>query len=593
MSKQRSFRKRLLLLIPIGMLIFAFFSIQNVSGKTTSNFNQDRITFVFNPQNNKSLNHYVYQTVERNGKNFHHYFSPHQFANKFGQPNWVIKRLTNRLRRQHLKTKAYQGRLIVVATGNSKDIKRVINLNQRKKLMPRFASNKILGIVKSNQTNQFKSNYYQSKIDYGNGSKDSNLINAGPRRFINRYDVSPLYENNQLGRGQSIGIISFANFNPSDAYYYWNKQGIPAKSNRIKIINTSNKKPSWNQYDETTNDVEQSGSIAPDANIDVYMGDTTAQGMINALANAISANQTSSLSISWGQSERLVQSEIKSGQIPKYYNGIINLLFKQAAAQGMSIFTSAGDNGAYDAIDENYDPELSVDTPAASPYVTAVGGTTLPYRVSNTLSVNQERAWSNDFLYSIFDHRGLMNGSQSKFVQNYFAGTGGGFSKLNPIPPYQYHVKGTGTYNAIPLWLYKNKTLYRIAHPKLISGTSSGRNVPDISVNADPNTGYAAYYSNPGHFNSNGHWAYTGGTSIVAPQMAAVAALVNSKNNVRSGFWNPQIYQMATGNDSPFHPLDSIYNNNNLYYTGQKDAIYNQSTGLGTVDVAKLNHFFD
>ncbi|KRN26527.1 hypothetical protein IV38_GL001519 [Lactobacillus selangorensis] len=55
------------------------------------------------------------------------------------------------------------------------------------------------------------------------------------------------------------------------------------------------------------------------------------------------------------------------------------------------------------------------------------------------------------------------------------------------------------------------------------------------------------------------------------------------------GFWNPQIYKLAQDKDkTPFTVLDSDSNNSNLYYVGQPGKVYNQATGLGTVNFEKL-----
>lgn len=118
----------------------------------------------------------------------------------------------------------------------------------------------------------------------------------------------------------------------------------------------------------------------------------------------------------------------------------------------------------------------------------------------------------------------------------------------------------------------------------LVHGTDSGRNQHDVSADAYPETGYKVYYKKDGV-----QWPPSGGTSIVAPQYAAMAAVINSQpGRARMGFWNAQIYQLAQKSDSPFHPLNGTTDNSNLYYTGQPGTVYNQASGLGTTDFAKL-----
>jgi subtilase family serine protease len=112
--------------------------------------------------------------------------------------------------------------------------------------------------------------------------------------------------------------------------------------------------------------------------------------------------------------------------------------------------------------------------------------------------------------------------------------------------------------------------------------------VPDIVADADPYTGYEEYFSEwPGGGGTEVGW---GGTSFVAPQLNGSAAVIDSFLHHRTGFWNPAIYRFAAVRSwTPFTPLDSASaNNDNLYYTGSKGAIYNPGSGLGVPNLDKL-----
>jgi subtilase family serine protease len=109
-----------------------------------------------------------------------------------------------------------------------------------------------------------------------------------------------------------------------------------------------------------------------------------------------------------------------------------------------------------------------------------------------------------------------------------------------------------------------------------------GRNVPDVSLNADPFTGYLLYFG--GAFD-NGY----GGTSFVAPQLNGIAAILTQANEGRLGFLNPQLYrafrQYGYGPGSPFKPITT---GTNLYWPAGRN--YNPASGLGTLDVVKLRN---
>jgi len=109
-----------------------------------------------------------------------------------------------------------------------------------------------------------------------------------------------------------------------------------------------------------------------------------------------------------------------------------------------------------------------VQWPASSPNVLAVGGTSL-YVADESGTYYTESSWS---------------------------GTSGGFSRVEDEPAYQANVQNTGV-----------------------------RTSPDVSYDADPNTGFAVYDSVP--YQGSGGWEVVGGTSAGAPQWAALVAIGN------------------------------------------------------------------
>lgn len=129
--------------------------------------------------------------------------------------------------------------------------------------------------------------------------------------------------------------------------------------------------------------------------------------------------------------------------------------------------------------------------PASSPYVTAVGGTNLPLDASGNLT-GAETAWS---------------------------GSGGGISLYETEPGYQ--------------------TSYGI------TSSNGMRGVPDVSYDADPNTGVAVYDSTS-YFGQTG-WFVVGGTSAGAPQWAALVAIANSQRSTPLSGANSSLYPAATG----------------------------------------------
>ena len=133
---------------------------------------------------------------------------------------------------------------------------------------------------------------------------------------------------------------------------------------------------------------------------------------------------------------------------------------------------------------------------------------------------------------------------------------------------------GISSYVALPSWQQG------LATPSN-KGSATYRMVPDVSLNANPATGYAVYYSDP----TNGAgWYVYGGTSCAAPLRAAFAALVNEARLTADfsplGFWNPTLYPLgsSTLGTGAFHDVNN--GSTNLYYPTTTG--YDLATGWGS-----------
>jgi len=117
---------------------------------------------------------------------------------------------------------------------------------------------------------------------------------------------------------------------------------------------------------ETDLDVEQSGAIAPGANILVYEAPNTDYGFVDAFAQAASSNIASTVSSSWGEAESLINVYTAAGAETTEYQASFDEIFEEMAMQGQTGFIAAGDAGAYDDSDEIGTTNLDVDSPGDS-----------------------------------------------------------------------------------------------------------------------------------------------------------------------------------------------------------------------------------
>ncbi len=162
---------------------------------------------------------------------------------------------------------------------------------------------------------------------------------------------------------------------------------------------------------------------------------------------------------------------------------------------GITVAVAAGDHGAPDT-DDPTETRANVDFPASSPNVLACGGTRL---IGDATGITSETVWN--------EHDGWA--------------TGGGVSEFFPLPAYQ---KSVGV-------------------PKSINpGGKVGRGVPDVSGNADSNTGFI--------IRVDGSDQVIGGTSAVAPLWAGLVALLNSGRTQTVGFITPKLYGIKSSTNA-------------------------------------------
>ena len=412
------------------------------------------------------------------------------------------------------------------------------------------------------------------------------------------YDVNPLYKKGFDGTGQTIGIVTLASFTQSDAFTYWNSLGLSVKKNRITEVQVdggSGPPSDDSGSDETTLDVQQSGGIAPAARMIVYEAPNTDQGFVDAFAAAIDSNKADTISTSWGDWEFFSSADPNAdGPVKNPTTGKKSTILKaeddlltQAAIQGQSTFAASGDNGAFDAADEvgpDFSLVLSVDDPSSQRFITSSGGTTLPgvQKYANNVKVNikQEQGWGWDYLIPVCASQGYDPDSCGIL----YGGSGGGVSYLNDIPFYQQGIPGMK--KTVPGQALLDLTTTPPTPIVTLPANFAGRNVPDISLNADPQTGYIVpYTSDKDGFITE----QLGGTSFVAPQLNGITSLFNQALGHRVGLLNAPAYQLLrsgnaySGNKPPFR---DITQGDNWFWNANK--AYDQVTGIGVPDVANL-----
>jgi subtilase family serine protease len=328
--------------------------------------------------------------------------------------------------------------------------------------------------------------------------------------------------------------------------------------------------------------------MAPWADIIVYDAPNTDAGFFDVFNRAVSDNQVDSLSVSRGSPEIINFPQLNGGVDFTAELRAFHQVFLEAAAQGISMFAASGDSGAYDTVrslggslTDPVPPPLSVDAPASDPFITSAGGTTVPFSYSfsggPTATLTRESVWGWDYIASYFQTNFGVDLTDAVFA----SGGGGGVSVFWRLPRYQQFTNGIRRSE-------KNQTL--LFPPFDINYTLPakyrGRNEPDVSLNADPETGYSLVSSLDGP----GLQTFFGGTSFVAPQLNGISALLTQATHGRVGFWNPQLYALQNiFGYGPFSAFNDIRSGDNWFYDGA--ARYEPGAGIGTLDVSNLAVF--
>ncbi|HEY1971690.1 MAG TPA: Ig-like domain repeat protein, partial [Pseudonocardia sp.] len=295
-------------------------------------------------------------------------------------------------------------------------------------------------------------------------------------------------------------------------------------------------------------DVEWSGAVAPNANIDLVIGADTAleSGLILAAEHAIYGNIAPILSLSFGYCESGLGST----------NLFLNQLWEQAAAQGITVLVSAGDNGSAGCDNSNQDY--------------AVGGTDFfysSYNSGSTSTISNQLAtyWSltpsnstptTSLLKAPIPEQPW---NDSQYGLNLYT-TPSGTSTI---------AAGSGGASTLGFGTVGVASTTFSPYPKPTWQTGAGvpadgaRDLPDVSLFAADgfNASFTPICAVDGDCEpaSGGTVQLTGvgGTSVAAPSFAGIMALVDQKYNAAQGQADFVLYPLATQFPAAFHDVTS------------------------------------
>jgi len=538
------------------------------------------------PEQEATLQQLMAEQQTKDSPNFHKWLTPQQFGAQFGPADADIQTVTDWLTRQGFHgIKVAAGKTVIEFSGTAGQARNAFQTeihryqvngelrqaNSADPQIPAALTPVLAGIVSLH--NFPRKSMVHRRAETFSGQKENiskplfttssgcgpapnfplPCYVVGPADFAKIYNLPPAPLD---GTGVTIALVADSNIDPNDVAAFRSLLGLSANFTSSNIIlNGPDPGISGPNGDEGEADLDAqtAGMVAPGATINLVVseGTLTAAGIDLSALYIVDNNSADVLSESFGVCEPALGT---AG------NAFYNALWEQAAAQGISVMVSAGDNGSAGCDDftsqSTATKGLAVSGIASTPFNVAVGGTDFDdagtqttggfWSTTNAAGTREsaqgyipEIPW-NDTCAATATNTNLNTVCASA---NGIAAASGGPSNCATQT-----ATGacTGGYPK-PSW------------QSGITPTDSARDLPDVSLFASDGQNSDSFYlfcqadalksgSSPSCApDAQGHFSFfgAGGTSASSPAFAGIIALINQQQKSRQGNVNPVLYTIA------------------------------------------------
>jgi hypothetical protein len=558
------------------------------SARATSRSRALHVTVTLRPRDPARLAAYAQAVSTPGSPEYGDYLTPHQFGARFGASAVQIAAVRTALRAAGLDPgRASAGGLSIRFTATAPALRRAhvaaggLSRRARTAVSPATAPDTVTSVVGLGDSDAAQPLAVRSARRPARplaGSLPSTSTPSGPQACVTAagdapaqgaytdneiaggYGFDPLYDAGDEGAGTTVAVYELEPDDPTDIAAF---QSCYATHADISYVRVDGGAGVGAGSDEAAFDIENLIGFAPAAHLLVYQAPNSSSGLpgsgpYDLYSAIINQDRAQVVSVSWGQCE--AQLGVRAARAE-------STLFEQAAVQGQTIVAAAGDNGAEDCDTggTRSSTALAVDDPAAQPFVTGVGGTTL----QSLGPPPTERAWNSG--------AGAGTGTSS------VGAGGGGVSSLWSMPIYQLDAPA-------------RLGVVGSADQGSLCGHAEGdcREVPDVSADADPATGYEIYWNGEDTEPEPSGWQALGGTSGAAPLWAALFTLADASpacHGSAIGDAGPALYRAAAEHyAADFHDVTAGDTDDAATHGGDWPAGrgYDLATGLGTPDAGLL-----
>ncbi|HET7206298.1 MAG TPA: Ig-like domain repeat protein [Terriglobales bacterium] len=603
----------------------------NDRGRVDPNLPMERMLLVLKPgpEQQTAMERMLNDLHNPESPSYRQWLTPEKFGEAFGPADADVSQITSWLQQQGFRVNAVgRGKQFIEFSGTARQVENAFRTemhhysvhgeqhvaNAGDISLPSALSPVVAGVLSLHDFRKkpAHSNSYRVHRDATTGRlvPDFTLSNqngsahfTAPGDFARIYNTQTLLNQNINGSGVSIAVVGRTNIQLSDVQTFRKIFGLPA-NDPIFIFNGGDPGVVPGEEDEADLDVEWSGAIAPRATIKFVVSPSTfsADGIDLSMNYVIDNVVAPIMSASFSACE---------AALGPTGNAFFHNLYEQAAAEGITVVVSTGDDGP-----AGCDSQISlgpvklanVSGLASTPFNLAVGGTQFAENgldgifwnannrpnLSSAAGYIPETVWNESCDPTIDPNKCF--GTKLFFI---VAGSGGPSScVLSTIVNFQF--------------------VCQAGYPK--PSWQAGVGVPNDGVRDLPDLALNAGGAHDGSLfciegscqttQSNGQTillnaGVIGGTSVSAPSMAGIMALIEQKNGTFQGLANFTFYKLAA--------KDKLANCNstNLINPAQVDTCffrdttqgsnavpglpgypatsgYDMSTGLGSVNAARV-----
>jgi kumamolisin len=543
-------------------------------------------------QNASGLLQYARQANDPSSGMYRRFLTPQEIGNRYGASASSYSAAIRYFQSQGLSVAAWPQRLLLHVTGPQSKMQSALHTTfawyrngAAVFLAPATTPAPPASIGIAGATNiVMRPAAFTDFVTVGTGAGNGIVYGYSPQQIAAAFDYNGAYHAGYSGAGITAGVIGTGGFDPADITAYRAMFKVSGSGTAVTVSATDANAPgntalgfaspppitnpncSGSPYEptaqcnpedgETQIDTEQIAGLAPDANLRYYLAYNPNDGCGNVgvdcppdagvplqglyefnaeLETAIADDRADVLSLSFGGPEpAMVGSEFNASG-----TGITPLELAALASEGIAIFVSSGDSGAQECAPWSSAPNpdaLCVSYPSTDPNAVSVGGVNTPLDSAGRLTGGLT-GWGNR-------------------TSSGFYGSGGGVSAYFPLTPYQQGAAGI---------------------------TGSMRNVPDVALEADDLTGVAVLLYGDPAFAGYERIEPVGGTSVAAPEAAAMWALVlQACKESASCATASGPYPYRLGNPNAY--FYKIYANATQYVSVFYDVLYgsNSQTCQGT-----------